>query len=104
MYFWENSPRRAHVFAKDRRIENHCIVGAALHLGHCLDLVESESLSYLSSAYPFLVETLKTAEAPLPKNRAGKGSSPGDLLLRDLDCAVINFLHTQRSEGGKKRF
>lgn len=104
MYFWENSPRRAEMFADDRSIEKPCVIGAALHLGYCLDLTDSGSLAYLSAAYKALVKTLKTAGTPLPKNRGGKGAAAGDLLLRDLDCAVINFLHAQRESEGKKSF
>lgn len=104
MYFWENSLHRAKRFAEDRKIDNHCIIGAALQLGYCLDLTDSESLSYLSSAYSALKTTLEIAEKPLPKNKQGNGPISEDLLLRDLDCAVINFLHAQREDSGEKPF
>ena len=104
MYFWENSLHRAKRFAEDRKIDNPCIIGAALQLGYCLDLTDSESLSYLSSAYSALKTTLEIAEKPLPKNKQGNGPISEDLLLRDLDCAVINFLHAQREDSGEKPF
>ena len=94
---------RAMRFAKDRNIEDSCVVGAAIQLGHCLDLTDSESLSYLSSSYKSLVTVLDAAGLPLPKNRSPKGSST-DFLLRDLDCAVINFLHSQRKERRERNF
>lgn len=106
MYFWENSLDRAERFAKDRDIKNPKVVGAAIHLGHCLDLTDSGSLSYLSAAYITLEKTLEVAGQPLPKNKSKKSllSGVGDLLLRDLDCAVINFLHSQREEDRSKPY
>ena len=104
MYFWESSIHRAERFAKDRSIENYCVIGAAIHLGYCLDLLESESLTYLSVSYRTLLKTLETAGTPLPKNKEGEGSSSGDLLLRDLDCAVINFIHSQRESDGLRAY
>lgn len=104
MYFWENSPHRANRYAEDRNIENPCVVGAALHFGNCLDLTDTESLSYLSSAHTALVKTLKAAGLPIPENKQGEGAAESDLLLRELDCAVINFLHSQRAESGETPF
>jgi len=102
MYFWENSWYRAEQFAHDRAITSPAIVGAALHLGYCLDLTDSESLSYLSSSYSALKDTLEVFGKPLPSNQPGSDLSSDDLLLRKLDCAVINFLHSQR-EGEKRK-
>jgi hypothetical protein len=104
MYFWENSPHRAERFAIDRAIANPLVVGAALNLGYCLDLTDSESLAYLSSSYLALRDTLAIAGKPLPVNRCVGPSAADDLLLRDLDCAVINFLHSQRKSSGRNAF
>lgn len=102
MYFWENSPHRAERFARDRRIPNAVVIGAVLDLGHCLDLTDSESLSYLSTAYHALKATLEAAGEPLPNNTSPKFCCSHDLLIRELDCAVINFLHAQRRRDMKK--
>ncbi|WP_133510177.1 hypothetical protein [Candidatus Thiosymbion oneisti] len=104
MYFWENSWYRAVQFAHDRAITSPAVVGAVLHLGYCLDFTDSESLSYLSSSYSALKDTLEIFGKPLPINKPGSGLSSDDLLLRDLDCAVINFLHSQRERENRKRF
>jgi len=101
MYFWENSWYRAEQFARDRAITLPAIIGAALHLGYCLDLADSESLSHLSASYSALKDTLETAGRSLPSNKPGSSLSSDDLLLRKLDCAVINFLHSERE--GKTR-
>jgi len=103
MYFWENSPHRAERFARDRRIPNAVVIGAVLDLGHCLDLTDSESLSYLSTAYQVLKATLEAAGEPLPNNTSPKFCCSHDLLIRELDCAVINFLHAQRRRDMKKK-
>ncbi|EXJ16729.1 hypothetical protein [Imhoffiella purpurea] len=103
MYFWENSVHRAERFAKDLRIRDAVVVGAALDLGHCLDLTDSEALAYLASAYQVLRATLGKVGIPLPENRSPKSCTSGDLLLRKLDCAVINFLHSQRDRAWRDR-
>ncbi len=104
MYFWENSVHRAEKFARDRKIENPVVIGAAIQLGYCLDLTDSESLSYLNASYQTLKATAKAAGAALPKNKPGNRESEMDLLLRELDCAVINFLHSQRKDKDEKVF
>ena len=110
MYFWENSPHRAHLYGqelKDRGdIKDPIVVGAAINLGHCLDLLDSEQIELLRASYTALSNTLEKAGKPaLPKNSSGRViESPGDLLLRRRDCAVINFLHTQREVQNLKGF
>lgn len=101
MYFWENSLHRAERFAEtlvDRgQISDPCVIGAAINLGHCLDLVDSGSLSLLRSAYDALRDTLKAAGCELDlQNNDVDGS--GDVLKRELDCAIINFLHSQQDD------
>lgn len=104
MYFWENSPRRAERFAQDRHIENPVVIGAVLQLGRCLDFTDSESLAYLKVAYHALKDTLEAAGDPLPNNKSVQSGAHHDLLVRDLDCAVINFLHLQRQRDKKAPF
>lgn len=110
MYFWENSPYRAKLYGEDLKqqgkIEEPAVVGAAINLGYCLDLLDSEQIDLLRSAYDVLNATLKKAGVGmLPENKAGRIIiAPGDLLLRKRDCAVINFLHTQREEQKLREF
>lgn len=105
VYFWENSPSRALDYAfflknhPERAkipIENPAVVGATLNLGFCLDLTDFQSLSLLKSAYEILKETLIKSGTSLPRNKPAGGSK--DLLLRELDCAVIETLHKFRAE------
>lgn len=98
MYFWESSPHRAERFGQELKergkLADPCVVGAAIHLGLCFNLLESESLAILRMAYDKMTATLEAAGLPIPKNRSAADSS--DLLLRELDCAVINYLHRIR--------
>lgn len=94
-YFWEADPLRAWEWADERKrlgkIDRPFVIGAAIDLGNCLDLIARESLEILASSYAKLVEVTKKAAdgRSLPTNRG----TDGDKLLRYLDCAVIKFLH-----------
>ena len=103
MYFWENNPQRALDFAQqlhDRPqrgktpIQNPAILGAVIDLGFCLDLLEKEFIGLVRQSYDTLDASYSTLDLPLPKN-APLGNSK-DLLLRKLDCAVIENLHLYR--------
>ena len=106
IYFWEGSPRRAlrwaeylrnHTTDGKRKILKPAVVGAVIELGNCLDLVDQASLELLREIYPFFKKTIKTTGARMPQNK-GAHEGDKDLLLRYLDCAVINFCHRLREE------
>lgn len=111
IYFWDNSPSRALEYATllknnpgraKRPIKNPAVIGAVINLGFCLDLLDYENLQFVKAAYEILAASNKMAGAPIPENR-----SPGtgrDLLLRELDCAVIQTLHLIRAQTGQKPF
>jgi hypothetical protein len=67
------------------------VVGAVIDLGKCLDLLNATSIGLVEKAYRHLKEFRKKENLPLPANVSLSGST--DYLLRNLDCAVINFLH-----------
>jgi hypothetical protein len=94
IYFWEQDPERAWLFAEEQRergkIANPSVIGAFIHLGRCFDLTTSAATSALAAAHAALLTRLAGVGAPVPMNRGGSGRG-GDLLLRDLDCAVLNF-------------
>lgn len=99
IYFWEHNPERALQFAQDLQStprkgkaapKSPCILGAVIDLRNCLNLLESKSLRLLKESYDLLCESREKAGVPLPKNRKDAG---GELLLRYLDCAVIEMLH-----------
>jgi hypothetical protein len=53
-------------------------------------------------SYRTLAHYAKTIGLELPLNKAVK--NPKDLLIRELDCAVIEYLHLERIESGLKPF
>ena len=99
IYFWENDPSRAMAWAREqaRRFRakrsrfTPAVVGAVIDLGNCLDLLNAASIELVEKAYAYLKLLRKTEGVPLPSNVNLPGSS--GLVLRKLDCAVINFLH-----------
>lgn len=69
------------------------VIGAAIHLGYCLDLMTRGPIDLLKPAYDTLVAAHESAGRPLPENKkTTKGPSHA------LDCAVINTLHVTRAE------
>lgn len=101
VYFWENDPERALEYAETIRdnpkrgqgeIHNPAVIGAIINLGHCLNLMESGSLESVRLAYHALKAFRENAGIEMPVNTPGKDGG-NDLLLRHLDCAVIQFLH-----------
>ena len=98
IYFWENSLDRAEEWAisyckrynkkkPDKKQKEPAVIGAVISLGHCLDLTDYGSTSILQTGYKILKLELSRIGKTLPVNRNMNGSK--DLLLRELDCAVI---------------
>jgi hypothetical protein len=111
MYFWENSPVRALDYAihlkenphkSKNPIKEPAVIGAVLQLGHCFDLLDFENLAFLKSGYYILEETNAKAKQPLPRNK--KIGDLGELMLRELDCAVIETIHKVRQEENLNSF
>jgi hypothetical protein len=106
IYFWEANPRRALSWAQERArsegrsIKTACVLGAVIDLGHCLDLLSASGLEAVKLAHSSLRKSVKKEGAPkLPRNRGG-----GDRLNRQLDCAVIEFLHRIRKDAHQQPF
>lgn len=97
IYFWESDPRRALEYARWRagraELQNPAVVGAIIDLRQCLDLTNRQDLELVQVAYEEYVKEQKLAGLALPQNRSKRSDPTGDLLLRYLDCAVINHLH-----------
>lgn len=77
------------------------MVGAVIDLGYCLDLLDYENLAQLKVAYDILVSNPAVANN-IPTNRITGNSD--DLLLRNLDCAVIETLHRMRHKLGMQPY
>ena len=87
IYFWENNLVRAKEWAKRRYGDNAAVIGATIDLGYCLNLTDSASENELKDGYEMLKLLCEIAGEELPKNRPSNKTK--DILLRDLDCAVI---------------
>jgi hypothetical protein len=106
IYFWENNYARAMDFAKNppgkRKFERPCVLGAVIDLQFCLDLLNTADLERVKFSYDNLIDHAKTIGIELPHNKAVKNSN--DLLIRELDCAVIEYLHLIRIDKSLKPF
>lgn len=102
IYFWENSHQRALDWARHKYGRNAAVLGAAIDLGHCLNLADYSSVEILRTAFRALeVHCIKSGK-PLPVNKQSKDS--GDILLRNLDCAVIEQLHDILRESNSTQY
>lgn len=110
IYFWEANPKRGLEFAKllqrwrkgkagYAEITEPFVVGAAIDPGFCLDLTTSSGIQAVAAMYSEFIEVCKTAGVSIPRNEGGE-----DMLLRRLDCAVINHLHQVRQRSGLEPF
>lgn len=111
IYFWENNYVRALKYAEDlkespikshSKIKKPSVLGAIIDLGHCLDLLDSQYLDLLKKGYQILTELHKQHGLEIPKNKPIE--KQGDLLLRNLDCAVIETIHQFNKEDGLQGF
>lgn len=107
IYFWENSLDRAEEWAisyckrynrkyPDKKQKEPAVIGAVISLGHCLDLTDYGSAAILKTGYEILKYELSLIGKPLPANRNMKGNK--DLLLRELDCAVLSVSSTLQTD------
>ena len=101
IYFWEQNPLRALEYATEsanrnqfnkKPINTPFVLGAIIDLGNCLNLVESSSLKILSASYEELKKLHEVAGKKMPVNKRNN---------RELDCAVIQYLHQSNIQ--KKR-
>lgn len=105
-YFWENNLDRASQWAiqqkKRRRLKEPFVIGAVISLGHCLDLMSGDSLKLLANQYKIISEYFERAGKALPENSLRSAS--GEMLLRPLDCMIIESLHALNKEQGIQEF
>lgn len=111
VYFWENNYQRAFQFATDlmnhpiklkSNIDKPSVIGAVIDLGFCMDLLDTEYLKLLKTGYDFLIETNRIYNLDIPKNKPIERQ--GDLLIRHLDCSVIETVHQINRDLGKQEF
>lgn len=91
VYFWEADPKRGYEWAFDycrrKGTGTPMVIGAVIHLGNCLNLMDRTSLETLRVTYEEYKVVHESAKPgmPLPVNHGDK--------RHKLDCQVINHLH-----------
>lgn len=100
IYFWEDSEARAWEFAETNK-KDPAVIGAVIDLGYCLDLIEYKNLQLLKAHHNTLEDLMRSANQQMPENKKPKSSN--EILIRNLDCAVIEFLHKQISRDTSTR-
>ncbi|MBD5207300.1 MAG: hypothetical protein HDS79_03395 [Bacteroidales bacterium] len=104
IYFWENDPVRALEFAKEtKKCKRPCVVGAILNLGYCLDLSTRTGLRNVRLVWENIVKA-SFDNGNLKSNKAGKKGEIGELMLRFIDCYVIEALHKYNRDEGYEEF
>lgn len=97
-YVWENNQARALKWAVDKKqrggqLKNPAVVGVVYQLDYCLDLTDSESIELLPTYYKLMKDDLSIMGKNIPENRNVNGDKHHDLVIRELDCAVIEYMH-----------
>jgi hypothetical protein len=108
VYFWDSDEQRALEWALWKQsvgqISDPCVIGAIFTLGNCLDLSIRENLDLLALTYDAYVVAQQAAGLPIPINRDSSKGASQNKVMRALDCAVINFLHSSLAARGQLPF
>jgi hypothetical protein len=94
IYFWENDVVRAYQWAAEhrRKFVHPTVVGAAIELGHCLDLTTQSGIEAVKLAHNQLIRMANENGDPIPENVDPAMEPSGEKIIRRLDCAVMNHL------------
>jgi hypothetical protein len=75
VYFWESNPLRGYAFAaelksKRQRIDRPYVVGAAIDLGYCLDLLSTSGIQAVQARYDSFCQVVAAGICPqvMPMN------------------------------------
>lgn len=105
VYMWDNSPSRTLEFAgflkenpgkSVQPVKTPSVIGAIINLGFCLDLLDYQNLRLIKEAHDTLKVFCIALGKDMPVNKPLGVNN--DLLLRELDCAVIENLHFFRDQ------
>lgn len=99
MYFWENNQQRALQWAKAKfhsgQVKKPAVIGAVIQLGYCCDLLDSRYTAILKHYSTIMVEWYGILDINLPENRDPSKSISKDKVVRELDCTLIEFMHSE---------
>ena len=92
IYFWEHGPQRAYEWAgQSPNVKKPAVIGALINLGNCFDLLDTTNTQLLAALFPLYRQVCDATGRPLPVNRSPQNRTSDDLVLRHLDCAVVNW-------------
>lgn len=101
-YVWENNLERARQWAVDKRkrgtLTKPAVLGVVFVLDHCLDFTDAASIKIISQYYALMKEDFAELKKELPSNKDLPKDQHHDLILRELDCAVIEYMHQKIAE------
>lgn len=101
-YVWENNYERALQWAEDKKargqIEQPAVIGVVYQLNHCLDFTDSSSITTARTYYELMKLDFEKVKRELPQNKDLAHDIHKDKILRELDCAVIEYLHQKIDE------
>lgn len=83
-------------------VHTPAVLGAIIDLGRCLALTNRQHIEMLSLGYVWLKQSYEHEGKQLPHNE-NIGSNK-DWLMRNLDCAVIEGIHTMAREENLQGF
>jgi hypothetical protein len=102
-YFWEGDPERAMDWAREQaqqtKIGTPAVIGAVIDLGNCLNLSTQEGVALLKDAYNSYHAVRTENRQPLAVNKDPVSGGSSDRLIRRLDNAVIERLHSMIADG-----
>lgn len=108
IYFWEQDFNRAWEWAENSQkrtrgnVKTPAVIGAVIDLGFCLNLLDDGCIKLLKEQYEIFKLSADIANKDIPKNKNIGNNT--DLLMRHLDCAVIESLHLQRKTNNEQPF
>ncbi|HWK04737.1 MAG TPA: hypothetical protein VNS58_13950 [Puia sp.] len=99
LYFWENNYDRALEWATEKKnrggITEPAVIGAMLSLGYCCDFLDKRYIKLLAYYFNNMKSKYELFGEELPKNKDLKHDNHKDKILRNLDCAAIEFMHAE---------
>jgi hypothetical protein len=105
-YFWEYAPDRALEWAVQSKkikgkIKNPSVIGAYINLGNCFDLLDTRNTKALGNLFPLFCKFCKDNGKEIPQNKAAPKDPSDALVMRFLDCAMINWFLDQAATVGE---
>jgi hypothetical protein len=101
-YLWENNYERALQWAIDKKkrgkLEKPSVVGVVYQLDDCSDFSDTFYINSIASYYNRMKMEFLKAGKELPENRDLPQDQYHDLILRELDCSVIEYMHREMAK------